>query len=107
MPEGVRWSVDPAFTQRHHVTGFASARASVHRAPRIIDRTVTRAQRLSIALGLNGLLVAGQVVFGLVANSMGLLADAAHNLSDIAALGMAMGGVLLSRRLPTPGRSYG
>jgi len=68
---------------------------------------VTRTQRLSIALGLNGLLVAGQVVFGLFANSVGLLADAAHNLSDIAALGMALLGVLLSRRPPTADRSYG
>lgn len=68
---------------------------------------MTRTQRLSIALGLNGLLVAAQVIFGLLANSMGLLTDAAHNLSDIAALGMAMMGVVLSRRLPTAGRSYG
>ena len=77
------------------------AKRAYHHVP------VTRTQRLSIALALNGLLVVGQVVFGLLANSMGLLADAAHNLSDIAALVMAVMGVLLSRRPPTPERSYG
>ena len=69
--------------------------------------TLTRTQRLGIALGLNIALVAGQVVFGLVAGSVGLLADAAHNLADVAAVIIALIAVRLSRRPPTPEHSYG
>jgi cobalt-zinc-cadmium efflux system protein len=68
---------------------------------------VSRSWRLVIALILNLALVAGQVAFGLVAHSLGLLADAAHNIADVFAVGVALAGVRLSYRLPTPQRSYG
>jgi len=51
---------------------------------------VTRPRRLGIALGLNVALVVAQVLFGLAAHSLGLLADAGHNLSDIAAVVMSL-----------------
>jgi cobalt-zinc-cadmium efflux system protein len=68
---------------------------------------LTRSRRLQIALVLNVVLVAGQVVFGLAANSLGLLADAGHNLTDVAALVVALIAIRLSRRPPTPTHSYG
>jgi cobalt-zinc-cadmium efflux system protein len=68
---------------------------------------MTRSQRLVIALALNGVLVAGQVLFGLVSHSLGLLTDAAHNFTDLFALAVALVGVRLSFRPPTPTRSYG
>ncbi len=48
-----------------------------------------------------------QAVFGFVAHSLGLLADAAHNVSDVAALGVALVAVRLARRAPTSQRSFG
>jgi cobalt-zinc-cadmium efflux system protein len=68
---------------------------------------MTRSQRLGIALALNLALVAGQVVFGVVAHSLGLLADAGHNLTDAAAVLIALIAVRLGRRPPTPSHSYG
>jgi len=68
---------------------------------------VTRSRRLGIALGLNMALVAGQVIFGLVAHSLGLLADAGHNLSDVAAVVVSLVAVRWARRAPTAERSYG
>lgn len=68
---------------------------------------MTRTRRLVIALGLNAALVMGQVLFGLVAHSVGLLADAGHNLADVAAVIIALIAVRLSRRPPTPDHSYG
>jgi cobalt-zinc-cadmium efflux system protein len=68
---------------------------------------LTRSRRLWIAFALNLALVAGQVVFGLAANSLGLLADAGHNLTDVAALVIALIAVRLSQRPPTPTYSYG
>jgi len=51
--------------------------------------------------------VAGQVVFGLIAHSLGLLADAGHNLSDVAAVVVSLVAVRWARRAPTAERSYG
>jgi cobalt-zinc-cadmium efflux system protein len=68
---------------------------------------VSRSRRLAIALGLNVGLVAAQGVFGLVAHSLGLLADAGHNLSDVAAVVVSLVAVRWARRAPTAERSYG
>jgi len=68
---------------------------------------LSRTRRLSIALGLNIALVVGQVVFGLVAHSLGLLADAGHNLSDVAAVVVSLVAVRWARRAATAERSYG
>ena len=42
-----------------------------------------------------------------LAGSLSLLADAGHNLSDVVALGVAAGAVMLARRPATPNRSFG
>ena len=68
---------------------------------------MSRSRRLGIALGLNVVLVIAQVVFGLVAHSLGLLADAGHNLSDVAAVVVSLVAVRWARRAPTAERSYG
>jgi cobalt-zinc-cadmium efflux system protein len=64
-----------------------------------------RAFAIGTALNL-GFVIAG-VIFGLLANSMALLADAAHNLSDVLGLLMGWAGAWLARRPPTPDRTYG
>ena len=66
-----------------------------------------RSQALVVALGLNLLIVAGQLVAGIEAHSLGLMADAAHNLVDVAAILLALIAVRWSRRAPTTSRSYG
>jgi len=68
---------------------------------------VSRSRRLSVALGLNVVLVVAQLVFGIVARSLGLLADAGHNLSDVAAVVVSLIAVQWARRSPTAERSYG
>jgi cation diffusion facilitator family transporter len=45
--------------------------------------------------------------FGLIANSMALLADAGHNLSDVLSLLLAWGAAWLTRRRPTSRHTYG
>ena len=68
---------------------------------------MSREARLTLALILNVVVVAAQAVFGLVGHSVGLLADAGHNLTDVAALGLSLVAVRLTRRAPTPARSFG
>ncbi len=63
----------------------------------------------AFALGaaLNAGFVVAEVVFGIVAHSVALLADAAHNLGDVLGLLLAWGAVGLGRRRPTRTRTYG
>jgi cobalt-zinc-cadmium efflux system protein len=63
--------------------------------------------RLRWALVANGVIVVAQVVFAAFAHSVALLADAAHNLVDVAAIALALGAVRIARRPPTNARSYG
>ena len=52
-------------------------------------------------------IVAAQVVAGLVAHSVGLLSDAGHNLTDVAAILLSLLAVRLTRRPATTARSFG
>ena len=63
----------------------------------------------AFALGaaLNASFVAAEVVFGISAHSVALLADAAHNLGDVLGLLLAWGATWLGRRPPTRDRTYG
>ncbi|WP_337884430.1 cation diffusion facilitator family transporter [Fischerella thermalis] len=60
-----------------------------------------------ISIVLNTGFVVVEVIYGLVANSLALLADAGHNLSDVLGLLLAWGASFLGRRQPTPRRTYG
>ena len=53
---------------------------------------------LASALALIVALMAVEVVFGIIAGSVALLADAGHMLTDAAALGLALGAATYSRR---------
>jgi cobalt-zinc-cadmium efflux system protein len=59
----------------------------------------------SAALNLGITLV--ELAGGLWAGSLALLADAAHNLTDVGALGLAIVARRLGRRAPTPRHTYG
>ncbi len=63
-------------------------------------------KRLIVSLALNLLITVLQVIGGIVANSLGLLSDAAHNLSDVIALGLSLWAVRLGRRPPTPRKTF-
>jgi len=63
-------------------------------------------RRLIISLALNLVITLLQVVAGIIANSLGLLSDAAHNLSDVVALGLSLWAVRLGRRQRTPALTY-
>jgi cobalt-zinc-cadmium efflux system protein len=66
-----------------------------------------RSQRLRIAWGLNAALVIAQVAVGLGAHSVGLIADAGHNLTDVAALTLSIVAVRLLGRPGDDRRSFG
>jgi cobalt-zinc-cadmium efflux system protein len=61
----------------------------------------------AIGTTLNLGFVAIQVVFGIAAHSLALLADAAHNLGDVLGLLLAWSAIHLAQRPPTERRTYG
>lgn len=63
-------------------------------------------RRLLVGLALNVAMLALQAVGGVAANSLGLLSDAAHNGSDVAALGMAYAADRVSKRPGTERLTY-
>jgi cobalt-zinc-cadmium efflux system protein len=64
-----------------------------------------RAFAIGVALNLGFVVV--EAAFGLLANSLALLADAAHNLSDVLGLLLAWGAASLARRAPSDRFTYG
>lgn len=56
---------------------------------------------------LNVAFVAVEAVYGFMADSLALLADAGHNLSDVLGLLLAWGGTVLAQRQRTARRTYG
>ena len=61
----------------------------------------------AIGIGLNAAFVVAEIVFGLIGNSVALLADAGHNLSDVLGLVVAWGASVLARRAPSHRFTYG
>lgn len=64
-------------------------------------------RRLRIALGITAIILVAEVVGGIVANSLALLADAGHMLTDVGALALSLFVAWFSRRPETPKRTYG
>lgn len=61
----------------------------------------------AIGITLNVGFVVAEVVFGFIANSMSLLADAGHNLSDVLGLVLAWAASMMARRAASPRFTYG
>lgn len=61
----------------------------------------------ALGVGLNVAFVVFEATFGFLSDSMALIADAGHNLSDVLGLLLAWGASYLARRAPTGRRTYG
>ena len=89
---------------RPHAGGglrFGGGHRHAHSAPANFDRA------FAIGIALNLGFVVAETIFGLRAQSLALLADAGHNLSDVLGLALAWAGSVLARRGPTPRFTYG
>jgi len=78
-----------------------------HAAPGQPLQRGTERRPLLIALFLTGTFMVAEVVAGVLAGSLALLADAGHMLTDAAALGLSLFAMWFARRPPTPEKTYG
>lgn len=90
-----------AHAHAHGHAGHAHGHGHAH------VRDGTDARALTIALGLILAFMAGEVVTGILAHSLALLSDAAHMLTDAAALGLALVALRIARRPPRGAMTYG
>ncbi len=74
-----------------------------YRAPLNVE---TR-RRLTLALAITAVVMVVEFVGGWLSGSLALLADAAHMLADVAALGLALVAAWIAQRPATPERSFG
>ena len=74
-----------------------------YRAPLNVE---TR-RRLALALVITAVVMLVELIGGWFAGSLALLADAAHMLADVAALGLALIAAWIAQRPATPERSFG
>ncbi len=65
------------------------------------------AGRMRLALTLTAVILVVEVVGGIASNSLALLSDAGHVLTDLLALGLTWFGLAQERRDPTPRMTYG
>ncbi len=121
-----RTSMRSTATARMGITRAATARtvtitmATTATATPMITRTAmadttittTRPRRVTgrafaLAVGLNVGIVVLQAVYGVLAHSTALLADAGHNLSDVLGLLLAWGAIWLAKRQPSARYTFG
>ena len=72
-----------------------------HHAPPDYNRA------FAIGVALNMAFVVVEAVFGVLSDSLALLTDAGHNLSDVLGLLLAWGAAVLAKRRPSARRTYG
>ena len=88
----------PAESSHHHGHGHGHGHSH---APASFGRA------FAVGIALNVTFVLIEAGYGFWANSVALLADAGHNLSDVLGLLIAWGGVALSKAEPTDRFTYG
>lgn len=91
----------PQHHDHAHDHGHGHSHAGHSHAPASFGRA------FAIGAGVNAAFVALQIVCGLAAHSVALLADAVHNLGDVLGLLIAWGAAWLTARAPTTRRTYG
>jgi cobalt-zinc-cadmium efflux system protein len=84
----------------HSHAGHEHGHTHAH-APRDFSRA------FAVGVALNVGFVAVEAAYGFIANSLALLADAGHNLSDVLGLLLAWGAAALVKRRPTARHTYG
>ncbi len=64
-------------------------------------------RKMVIALSITAIVMIAEIIGGLLANSLALLSDAGHMLTDILALSLSLAAMKFARKPPTPSKTFG
>ena len=78
-----------------------------HAHTHITDLSRSTIRRLALSIGLTAVFVVVEVAAGLFANSLALLTDAAHNVTDVLALALTWWALRAATRPAYSGKTYG
>src|SRR5687767_7852225 len=84
----------------HHGHSHAHGRSHAHGSAR-------NRRRLAWTLALAAVYMVAELVGGLMSNSLALLADAGHMLSDVGALALSLFALWMAQKPATPRRTFG
>src|SRR5580693_1098216 len=68
---------------------------------------ISNSRAFALGIGLNLAFVVIEVVYGVIAHSVALLADAGHNFGDVLGLGLSWGATALASLKPSKRRTFG
>src|SRR5687767_8127860 len=78
-----------------------------HSHTHLDDLTAQTTKRIALSLGLTVIFVFVEIVAGLWGNSLALLTDAAHNFTDVIALGLSWYAIRLATQPSNARQTYG
>lgn len=78
-----------------------------HEHTHISDLTSQTTRHLALSLGLTAAFVVVEIIAGIFANSLTLLTDAAHNVTDVIALLLTWWALRITMKPANPGKTYG
>ncbi|TXN47405.1 cation diffusion facilitator family transporter [Methylobacterium sp. WL7] len=90
----------------HDATGHGDHGGHAH-GPGHAHAPASFGKAFAVGIALNVGFVAVEATYGVLANSMALLADAGHNLSDVLGLVVAWVAMVLAKRAPSARYTYG
>ena len=83
------------------------AHSHSHAHSHLADVSQQTSTRLVLSLGFTFVFVIVEIVAGVLSNSLALLTDAAHNFTDVIALGLAWHAIQLAAKPAHSGRTFG
>jgi cobalt-zinc-cadmium efflux system protein len=78
-----------------------------HSHTHVADVTAQNAKRLALSLLLTAAFVVVEIIAGILGNSLALLTDAAHNFTDVIALGLSWYALKIALKPAHAGKTYG
>ncbi len=91
----------------HHEADHAHGQGHAHGHGGHVHAPASFGTAFAVGIALNLSYVAGEAIYGALAGSLALLADAGHNLGDVLGLGAAWLATRLGRRRPSGRYTYG
>lgn len=93
--------------RHHHDTHSHGSGAPHHHGGFDHAATESHSSAFMLAIALNIAFVAVEFIYGVIAESTALMADAGHNLSDVLGLLLAWGAAVLGKKQPSDRYTYG
>jgi len=78
-----------------------------HKADSISEESSSNQRKVLVVLLITAVVMIAEVIGGLLANSLALLSDAGHMLTDVLALGLSTIAMRFAQKPPTPSKTFG